>query len=311
VSNDCVIEARHLRKQFGRTVAVDSLDIRVRAGEIYGLIGPDGAGKSTTMRMLATVLEPTSGDAFVAGHGIADQAEAIKPLIGYMPEEFTLYRDLTVLENLNFFAELFGVRAGEKQERMARLLAFSRLTEFVDFRAENLSGGMKQKLALACTLIHEPRILFLDEPTTGVDPVSRRDFWRILSELHGRGVTMFIATPYMDEAERCSTVAFMDAGRIVLEDAPSAIKARLAGGLLEIKAEPLRRAMALLAKNDLVRGVDVYGELLQVRVEDPETAGGPLAGFLERNEVRVESVRPARVTMESAFLDLLKARRGR
>lgn len=304
------IQATELRKVFGETVAVDSLSLEVGEGEIYGLIGPDGAGKSTTVRMLATILEPTAGDAFVAGHSIISDAETIKGHIGYMPQEFTLYPDLTVMENLNFFAELFGVSARDKRERTERLLAFSRLERFTGLRAANLSGGMKQKLALACTLIHEPRILFLDEPTTGVDPVSRRDFWRILSDLHSRGVTMFITTPYMDEAERCTHVAFMDAGRIVLEDTPSRIKRRLEGGLVEIKAEPVRVALAMLEKHELVKSVDMYGELLQVRVEDPETASDALEGFLARNNVRVEAVRQARVSMESAFIDLLKTRQA-
>lgn len=308
-ANGHAIESADLRKEFGDTIAVEALSIKVRKGEIYGLIGPDGAGKSTTIRMLATILEPTSGDARVAGYSIVKDAEAIKSHIGYMPEEFTLYRDLTVMENLNFSAELFGVPAAKKRERTRQLLAFSRLQRFTELRAENLSGGMKQKLALACTLIHEPEILFLDEPTTGVDPVSRRDFWRILSDLHARGVTMFIATPYMDEAERCSTVAFMEGGRIVLQDTPSKIKGRLEGGLVEIKAEPLRRAMAVLEKHDLVRSVDLYGELLQVRVENPDEALPQLEDFLARNEVRVDSISPARVSMESAFIDLLKTKR--
>jgi len=308
--NDHAIEATNLRKVFGETIAVDSLSLAVRKGDIYGLIGPDGAGKSTTIRMLATILEPTSGDGHVAGHSVIRDAEAIKSHIGYMPEQFALYRDLTVMENLNFFAELFGVPASKKRERTEQLLAFGRLQRFTDLRAENLSGGMKQKLALACTLIHEPDILFLDEPTTGVDPVSRRDFWRILSDLHAKGVTMLIATPYMDEAERCNRVAFMEGGRLVLEDTPASIKEHLAGGLVEIKAKPLRRAMAMLEKNDLVKSVDMYGELLQVRVDDPSTALPELQDFLRRNDVRIESINPARVSMESAFIDLLRTERS-
>jgi ABC-2 type transport system ATP-binding protein len=309
MTDDYAIEATDLRKVFGDTVAVDSLSLKVPKGKIYGLIGPDGAGKSTTIRMLATILEPTSGDAHVAGHSIVTQSEAIKPRVGYMPEEFTLYRDLTVMENLNFFADLFGVTSAKKRERTEQLLAFSRLQKFTQLRAENLSGGMKQKLALACTLIHEPDILFLDEPTTGVDPVSRRDFWRILSDLHARGVTMFIATPYMDEAERCSSVAFMENGKIILEDTPSRIKARLQGGLVEIKADPLRPAMAMLQKNGLVSSVDMYGELLQVRVDSPAEALPELEDFLKKNGIRIEAINPARVSMESAFIDLLKTRR--
>lgn len=308
MSSTPAIATTRLRKVFGETVAVDSLSLEVEAGEIYGLIGPDGAGKSTTIRMLATIQEPTAGDALVAGKSIVRDAESIKEHIGYMPEQFTLYSDLSVMENLNFFAELFGVSTRERRERTEKLLEFSRLTRFTEFRADKLSGGMKQKLALACTLIHEPKILFLDEPTTGVDPVSRRDFWRILSDLHSKGVTMFIATPYMDEAERCTSVAFMDSGRIALQDTPANIKARLQGGLLEIKAEPLRRAMAMLSKHDLVRSVDMYGELLQVRVDEPDTAMPQIKSFLARNDIRVQAARRTKVTMENAFIDLLKSR---
>ncbi len=208
------IVARDLVKRFGRqTVAVDGVSITVPRGEIFGLLGPDGAGKSTLIRMLATVLRPTEGDAEIFGESVTRHAGRVKPRVGYMSQRFSLYPDLTVAENLRFFAELRGVPRNQMRARSDRLLEFSGLTRFSTRRAEHLSGGMKQKLALAVTLMHEPDMLFLDEPTTGVDPVSRREFWRIIADLHRRGITVFVATPYMDEAERCTTVAFMDGGQ--------------------------------------------------------------------------------------------------
>ncbi|OQY26734.1 MAG: hypothetical protein B6243_13845, partial [Anaerolineaceae bacterium 4572_5.2] len=182
------------------------LNLDVKQGEIFGLVGPDGAGKTTTIRMLVAIMLPTEGAASVTGYDTVKEAEAIKHRIGYMAQQFNLYSDLSVSENLNFFADIFAVRGKIRRERIDRLLNFARLTEFTDRRAGHLSGGMKKKLALACSLIHEPDILFLDEPTTGVDPVSRREFWDILANLHIQGVTILVSTPYMDEAERCSRV---------------------------------------------------------------------------------------------------------
>lgn len=221
------IETRDLGHRFGDIVAVDGISLAVPRGELFGLLGPDGAGKSTLIRMLATVMAPGSGDAFVLGHSVAHQPERVKPGIGYMSQAFSLYPDLTVRENLEFFARLRGTPARELDARAERLLEFSGLTEFSSRQARHLSGGMKQKLALAVTLMHEPQLLLLDEPTTGVDPVARREFWRIIAGLHRRGITVFVATPYMDEAERCTEVAFMDGGRILLRETPSALKERV------------------------------------------------------------------------------------
>ena len=221
------IETRSLVRSFGELNAVDGASLSIPRGSLFGLLGPDGAGKSTFIRMLATVLAPSGGDAFVFGHSIAHEQNAIKPRIGYMSQAFSLYPDLTVRENLDFFAELRGTPRKEMESRAKRLLEFSGLTEFASRQAQHLSGGMKQKLALAVTLMHDPDLLLLDEPTTGVDPVARREFWRIIAGLHCEGITVLVATPYMDEAERCTEVAFMDNGKILLHETPSALKKRV------------------------------------------------------------------------------------
>jgi ABC-2 type transport system ATP-binding protein len=299
------ISARELVRVFGRhgasVTAVDRVTLDVATGEVFGLLGPDGAGKSTLIRMLATVLRPTSGDASVFGASVTREANRVKPRIGYMSQAFSLYPDLTVAENLDFFAELRGVPRAEKAERSERLLAFAGLEAFTARQARNLSGGMKQKLALAATLIHEPDLILLDEPTTGVDPVSRREFWRIIADLHRRGVTVFVATPYMDEAERCSRVAFMREGRLEVVDTPAAVKGRLPGTLYEVVAAEQRPAMAVLRGTSGVRSVTVYGETLRALVVPggPDEAG--LRAAVERAGLVVERVSVARVDMEAAF----------
>ncbi len=308
------IAARDLVRVFGRhgdaVTAVAGVTLDVARGEVFGLLGPDGAGKSTLIRMLATVLQPTSGDARVFGASVTTAADQVKPRIGYMSQNFSLYPDLTVSENLDFFAELRGVPRAEKAARAERLLAFAGLEAFTARQAHNLSGGMKQKLALAATLIHEPDLIFLDEPTTGVDPVSRREFWRIIADLHRRGVTVFVATPYMDEAERCTHVAFMREGRLEVVDTPAAVKERLPGTLYEIVAGEQRAAMAVLRATPGVRSVSVFGETLRALV----TPGGPdaagLRAAVESAGLTVARVSVARVDMEAAFAFLAEQTGG-
>ena len=203
-AGDAAIKTSHLTKAFKENIAVNGIDLEVHRGELFGLVGPDGAGKTTTMRLLSAIMVPTAGDAWVAGMSVRTHGEALKERIGYMSQRFGLYEDLTVMENINFYADLYGVPNRERAERTGRLLGFSNLTPFRDRLAGNLSGGMKQKLGLACTLIHTPEVLFLDEPTSGVDPVSRRDFWRILYDLMKERITIFVSTSYLDEAERCT-----------------------------------------------------------------------------------------------------------
>jgi ABC-2 type transport system ATP-binding protein len=263
---ELAIDTRDLRKEFRSVRAVDGVSLEVAKGEVFGLVGPDGAGKSTLIRMMATTLAPTSGDAYIFGKSVISDPHAVKPRIGYMSQAFSLYGDLTVSENLRFFAELRGVPRSEMNERSSRLLEFAGLTEFSKRQAQFLSGGMKQKLALAATLISEPDLLFLDEPTTGVDPVSRREFWRIISDLHRQGITVFVATPYMDEADRCNEIAFMTQGRIILRDTPAGMKRRVPGTIVEVALDRYREAMPIVRSMPFVLSVEVSGETLRVLV---------------------------------------------
>jgi ABC-2 type transport system ATP-binding protein len=304
--NECVIETKNLTRAFKAVTAVDGLNLSVRRGEILGLVGPDGSGKTTTIRMLCAIMDPTAGSARVAGFDTVAESEQIKRRIGYMAQRFNLYGDLSVTENLDFFADVFQVRGRERRERKERLLQFAQLTEFRTRRAAHLSGGMQKKLALACTLIHQPEIIFLDEPTTGVDPVSRREFWDILTELHLQGITIFISTPYMDEAERCSRVALMYQGRIVVCDEPERIKGLVAGDLAELRPSNLRRAEEIVAGVDGVLEVQTYGDLLHVFVDNLEARRDSLVGALKASNIEVISLRQTRPRMEEAFISLVQ-----
>lgn len=305
------LDVQGLTRTFGELVAVDGVKLNVPTGELFGLVGPDGAGKSTLIRMLATVIEPTAGDALVLGDSVVSNPNAIKPRMGYMSQRFSLYPDLTVAENLDFFAELRDVPRKEKAGRAEELLRFAGLEGFEKRQAQYLSGGMKQKLALAATLIHEPELVYLDEPTTGVDPVSRREFWRILSGLHRRGVTIIVATPYMDEAERCTRIAFMDHGAIVLEDTPDGIKERVRGRLIEAAVDDHHRGMPLVARLPFVHSVDLYGESLQVMVDGSDSAAEDgIRSVLEGAGITVTHVRPAPMSMEVAFARIMAQTAG-
>jgi ABC-2 type transport system ATP-binding protein len=303
------IRARGLRRRFGALAAVDGIDLAVRQGEIFGLVGPDGAGKTTTMRMLCGILDPTEGETQVAGYDVRRQPEQVKRRIGYMPQRFSLYTDLTVAENLLFFAGIYHVPRPERLRREQRLLDFSRLAPFRTRLAGDLSGGMKQKLALACTLIHTPTVLLLDEPTTGVDPVSRRDLWKILYSLLGEGVTLFVTTPYMDEAERCHRVALMDRGRILLCDTPDALKQRMKGDLLELIAQPQRRAKETLSALPEVRGLQVFGDRLHVSVADASRDEPLLLRSLRDQGIQVIASRRALPGLEDVFVSVLSEER--
>ena len=304
--NEHIIKTENLIVDFPGARAVDGLNISVIEGEIFGLVGPDGAGKTTTIRALSTILKPTSGSIWLWGNDIMRDTGAVRGRIGYMSQRFNLYGDLTVEENLRFFAELHGLSESELKSRTKELLRFARLEEFTGRQAEFLSGGMKQKLALACTLIYQPDILFLDEPTTGVDPVSRREFWAILSELRSRGLTLFVSTPYMDEAERCSTVAFMDAGKVRVSDSPKAIKGAFSGEVVELIATPQRAARDLVQGLPYVRDVEIFGERLHLTVDNATEAERRLRLDLA-GKVEVSSVKTKAPSMESAFIAMIKA----
>jgi ABC-2 type transport system ATP-binding protein len=228
-----IIRTRDLTKHFGTLTAVDRLNLSVAAGEIFGLVGPDGAGKTTTLRMLCGLMDPTEGSAIVAGHDTARDSQAVKDSIGYMAQRFGLYQDLTVEENMIFYADLFGIVGQEREQLTDRLLRMTRMEPFRGRHAGKLSGGMKQKLALMCTLLHKPKILFLDEPTNGVDPVSRRDFWAILYELLKEGITIFMTTAYLDEAERCNRVGLIHKGKLIRCSPPEALKRETGAANLE------------------------------------------------------------------------------
>jgi len=308
--SEVIIRTVNLTKCFGPVTAVDGLNLSIASGEIFGLIGPDGAGKTTTIRLLAAIMPPSAGRATVAGFDTVKQAEQIRRLIGYMPQRFSLYGDLSVLENLSFFADVFGVRGGERRERIDQLLHFARLTQFRQRRAAHLSGGMQKKLALACTLIHRPRVLFLDEPTTGVDPISRREFWDILSGLHLEGVTLFVSTPYMDEAERCARVGLMFAGRLMVCERPEQVKALVPGELLALRTPQLAQARALLAPLPGVLEVQTYGDLLHIFVDDATARQPAIEARLAEAGLPVISLQRTRPRMEEAFISLIRKRQA-
>jgi len=244
-----IIETHGLTRRFGNLTAVDRLDLRVEAGEIFGLVGPDGAGKTTTLRLLCGLMNPSEGSAWVAGHDVARNPQAVKDQIGYMAQRFGLYGDLTVQENMDFYADLFGIVGAQRRELSAQLLHMTRMEPFRGRQASRLSGGMKQKLALMCTLLHRPRILFLDEPTNGVDPVSRRDFWAILYQLLKEGITILMTTAYLDEAERCNRVGLMHRGKLIRCDTPEILRAATGAANLEgAFVKTIREAEALEAR---------------------------------------------------------------
>jgi ABC-2 type transport system ATP-binding protein len=295
-----------MTRRFRKTVAVDALDLAVQPGELFGLVGPDGAGKTTTLRLLAGLLDLNGGNAFVAGHNLRRDPEAIKSRIGYMAQLFSLYGELSVLENLVFFADLYDVPKADRQDRIDRLLAFARLTDFQDRRAVHLSGGMQKKLALACTLIHEPSLLLLDEPTTGVDPVSRREFWNILTELHLNGTTILVSTPYMDEADRCSRVGLMYAGKIVVCDAPKKIREDLGAEMIELVTPDWQTASELVEAIPGVVEVQTYGESLHILVDSAQARMLAITNVLSGAGLHVRQVRQADPRMEAAFVSMIR-----
>jgi ABC-2 type transport system ATP-binding protein len=301
---DNVIETRHLAESFETIDAVVDLNLEVRRGEMFSLVGPDGAGKSTTLRLLCGLVKPTAGTATVLGRDLVSELRHIKQKVGYFSQQFTLYGDLSVDENIQFFAEIHDVP--NFKARREELLQFTRLTPFRKRLAEQLSGGMKQKLALACTLVHTPEIILLDEPTTGVDPVSRRDFWVILSNLLKQGTTILLTTPYLDEAERSSRVGMINQGRLLVADTPRNIKKLMKGAVIEIVAPEIRRVRDIVRR---VPGADVqmFGDRLDVVVPDLEPDSAQIRGRLAEAGIDVTSWRVIPPSLENVFISLLKA----
>lgn len=301
-----LISARSLTRTFKEVRALDDLTLDIHQGEIFGIVGPDGAGKTTTLRLFAGLLNISGGDLMVAGSDMHRHAEAVKRKIGYMAQQFSLYRELTVIENLEFFADVFDVGADQRKQRIARLLAFARLEQFRDRRSEHLSGGMQKKLALACTLIHEPQILLLDEPTTGVDPISRREFWEILTDLHVQGSTIVVSTPYMDEAERCSTVALLYRGKLLLSESPEAIRGRLEGDFLLLRPIDWRAVKRMAVGLPGVQEIQSYGETLYLRVDSAAERMPQLRKALGDRGLEFYELRQTTPRMEEAFISLTR-----
>jgi ABC-2 type transport system ATP-binding protein len=296
------VETKGLGKAFGDIEAVRSLDLEVQEGEMFGLVGPDGAGKTTILRMLCGLLPPTSGRAAVLGIDVVKDAARLKSRIGYFSQKFSLYGDLTIDENIEFFAEIHLVR--DFRSRREELLEFTRLTPFRDRLADRLSGGMRQKLALACALIHTPRIIFLDEPTTGVDAVSRRDFWKILSSLLRSGITIVMTTPYMDEAERCTRVGLLAQGRLLAADTPAGIKTLMRGTVVEIICPEIRRGFAVLKTVPGLSEVQLFGDRLNAVVSDPVREIPRIEAALAAAGIPVLQRRTLEPSLENVFISV-------
>ncbi|MGK7311303.1 MAG: ABC transporter ATP-binding protein [Candidatus Longimicrobiales bacterium M2_2A_002] len=301
------VRAEGLTRAFGPLTAVSDLSFEIEQGELFGLVGPDGAGKTTTLRMLAGVLPPTAGDAVVAGCSVAADPDAVRPHIAYMAQRFGLYEDLTVRENLDFYADLYRVPKSERPARRQRLYDFSSLGEFEDRLAGNLSGGMKQKLSLSCALIHRPDILLLDEPTFGVDPISRRDLWLILHEMVAEGVTVIVSTAYLDEAERCDRVVFLHEGEMLALDDPESLQRSLPGRVLEVRADDPRAARDALRETDAVRRATLFGDTVHAVVaEDADDRA--LRRTLTEAGVEGVDVRAVEASLEDVFIERVAAR---
>jgi len=303
------ILARELRKEFPGVVAVNRLSFEVAEGEIFGLVGPDGAGKTTTLRMLAGVLAPDSGGASVAGSDIVAAPEAAKHLISYMPQRFGLYEELTVAENIRFYADLFGIGREERVTRAKELLEAAGLAPFADRLAGKLSGGMKQKLGLVCALIHTPKVILLDEPTNGVDPVSRRDFWRILYQLVDQGVAILTSTAYLDEAERCHRVALLHEGRLLFCDTPARLKENLPGAVLAVVSPEPERLQKAFAGAEGIKSMVLVGDGVHLVVDEAARRIPQLKERLAAAGVPYDSIEQVTPTVEDLFVAAVEEKR--
>jgi len=304
------IQTTNLTKTFGSLTAVNHLNLEVKTGEIFGLVGPDASGKTTTLRMLCGILPPDGGEARVADCDIRKEAESLKEKVGYLPQRFGLYGDLTVLENIHFYADLYQVSKKERRGRIERLLRFANLEPFVKRKAQDLSGGMKQKLGLICALIHTPQILFLDEPTTGVDPLSRRDFWIILYDLLKEGVTILFSTSYLDEAERCGRIGLIYQGELLIADTPAAVKAQMKGTILELRMEDNQRGMRMLEGVESLRSLVLSGDKIHVLVDDSQEGEKVIREVLKAQGVEILGLMAVRPSLEDAFVSIVQERKS-
>ena len=303
------IQTTNLTKIFGSLTAVNCLTFEVKSGEIYGLVGPDASGKTTTLRMLCGILPPDGGEAEVAGCNIRKETESLKEKVGYLPQRFGLYGDLNVLENIHFYADLYEVPKKRRMERIERLLRFANLDPFRKRKAQDLSGGMKQKLGLICALIHTPQILLLDEPTTGVDPLSRRDFWMILYDLLKEGVTILFSTSYLDEAERCNRVGLIYQGELMISDTPSNIKDQIGGTVLELRLEDHRKGMKVLEEIGSLRSLVLSGDKIHILVDDPQEGERVIRESLSKQETEILSLMVVKPSLEDAFVSIVRGRK--
>ncbi len=303
---DPVVALKGLTRHFGELRAVEQLTFDVARGELFGIVGPDGAGKTTTLRMLAGVLRPTAGDATLAGVSVVRDPEAVKHHIAYMSQRFGLYTDLTVRENIEFYADLYQVPREVRPARLERLYAFSALGPFQDRLAGQLSGGMKQKLSISCALIHEPEILLLDEPTFGVDPISRRDLWLIVHEMVASGVTVIVSTAYMDEAERCDRIALLNEGRAIAIEEPTALQRRLDGQVLAVRTDQPRRARDLLREQSTIRAAVLFGDSLHVTLRAGRGSWPSAMAALRANGIQVLDEQNVEPSLEDVFIDMVQ-----
>jgi ABC-2 type transport system ATP-binding protein len=307
---ELAIEARGLTRHFGDLAAVNGIDLAVRKGEIFGIVGPDGAGKTTTLRLLVGLIDPSGGEISVIGRNVRTKGAEVRDHIGYMPQQFGQYLDLTVEENMRFYADLFGVAGAEMDELFERLLQMTRMEPFRKRRAGKLSGGMKQKLALMCTLLHRPQALFLDEPTNGVDPVSRRDFWAILYQLVKDGLTVLVTTSYLDEAERCNRVALMYKGKIIEQAAPDEIERSLGGVCCAIRCKDLRHARTYLKGRDEILSVETFGPKLHAFLTEG-TAVDAVVSDLEQQGFEPVEAQAITPSLEDSFIALVRRQERR
>jgi len=305
------IQTTNLTKIFGSLTAVNHLNFEVKSGEIYGLVGPDAAGKTTILRMLCGILPPDGGEAEVAGCDIRKETESLKEKVGYLPQRFGLYGDLNVLENIHFYADLYEVPKKGRMDRIEKLLRFANLEPFKKRKAQDLSGGMKQKLGLICALIHTPQILLLDEPTTGVDPLSRRDFWIILYDLLKEGVTILFSTSYLDEAERCNRVGLIYQGELMISDTPSNIKEQIGGTVLELRLEDHRKGMRVLEGIELLRSLVLSGDKIHILVDDPQEGERVIRESLVKQKMEILSLIVVKPSLEDTFVSIVRGRKGK
>jgi ABC-2 type transport system ATP-binding protein len=303
------IIAENLHKSFGDTHAVDGLGLTVQEGEIYGLVGPDGAGKTTTMRLICGGYHADQGSVSIRGYDVAKHPEEARAQIGYLAQRFSLYADLTVMENLHFFAEMHSLRSTEWKVRALEILEFVGLAEFSNRLADQLSGGMKQKLGLATALVHRPNVLLLDEPTGGVDPVTRQDFWQLIIRLVSQeGLSVLVSTPYMDEASRCTHLGFINRGRMMIEGTPGQVASRLDGRILELVGEPHEELRHLAQKHEDVEDVQLFGDRLHLRVKEgsADRVMAQLPPLLQASGASVQRIRSIAPTLEDAFIELVE-----